>query len=108
MTAVELGRVGQDGLELGDGLLQLGQLLLEVDAGQPGEAAELHVEDVVGLDLGELEGLGHQAAHGPRAVLAGPDGGDDLVDHVEGPEQTLDDVGPGLGLLQPVLADGGG
>ena len=39
---------------------QFGQAFLEVRPAQPGEADQLHVEDVVGLDLGELVRAGHQ------------------------------------------------
>ena len=95
MTWSQPAVVVEDRLELGDGLPQLGQLLLELGAAEPGEAAEGHVEDVVGLDLAELERLGHEARRGPRgrssdarmrAMIC--------VDHVERLEQALDDVGP--------------
>ena len=43
----------------------------------------MHVEDVVGLDLAELEALAHQALAGLGAVRRRPDEGDDGVDHVE-------------------------
>ena len=43
---------------------------LEVDAGQAGELAELHVEDVLGLHVGELERLGREPDAGGGAVLA--------------------------------------
>ena len=42
--------VGEDRLELADRRAHVGELGLEVDAGQPGELAQLHVEDVDGLD----------------------------------------------------------
>ena len=76
---------------------QLVELLLEVDAAEPGELAELHVEDVLGLHLAELERRGHAARSRAAArSSAGPDGGDDLVDHVERLDEALDDVGPVL------------
>ena len=59
---------------------------------------ERHVEDVVGLDLAELERLGHEAGAGRGAVVGAPDERDDGVDHVERLEQALDDVGAVLGL----------
>ena len=64
----QLALVGEDGLELGDGRAQLGQLLLEVGPAQAGEPAQRHVEDVLGLLLGELERLGHEAPRGPPGV----------------------------------------
>ena len=58
--------VGEDRLELLDALAHVGQLGLQVDARQPGQLAQLHVEDVDGLALAELERLGHQAGLGRR------------------------------------------
>ena len=102
ITAAQLAVVGEDGLELGDGLAQLGDLGLEVAAAQTGEPRQGHVEDVLGLHLGELERRGHQGRASRGAVVGCPDGGDDLVDHVEGLEQAFDDVGPLTGDAQPV------
>ncbi len=101
---VELVLVGEDRFEFGDGLAELGHLVVDLDTGEPGQSAEVHVEDVVGLHLGELERFGHQPAAGIGAVFGGPDGGDDLVDDVEGLDETLEDVFPGLGLVEAVLA----
>ena len=42
--------------------------------------------------LGELERLGHQPVLGGGGVVAGPDQGDDLVDHVERLDAALEDV----------------
>ncbi len=105
--APQAALVGQDGLELGDRLPQLGQLPFELGAAQAGEADERHVEDVVGLDLAELERRGHEPGAGRFAIVGGPDEGDDLVDHVEGLQKAVDDVGPGLGLAQAELAPAG-
>ena len=85
-------------------LAQLVHLGLEVDAGQAGELAEAHVEDVLGLVDRELERLGHQADAGRGPVVGRPDEGDDLVDDVDGLEQALDQVGPLAGLVEPELA----
>ena len=68
-----------------------------------GQAPQLHVEDVVGLDLGELEGLGHQGVASCAAILARPDGGDDRVDQIECLQQALVDVQLALGLVQQEL-----
>ena len=57
--------VGQDGLELGDGLAQRGQLLLQVGPAQPGQLRQPHVQDVGGLDLAELERLRLQRGRWP-------------------------------------------
>ena len=69
----------------------------------------VHVEDVLGLHLGELERLGHERRRGPRgrssdARMAA------MISSImsSGLEQALDDVGPVLGLVEPELATGGG
>ena len=67
------------------------------------EPAQLHVEDVVRLDLGELERRGHEAGAGGLDVGRAPDQGDDGVDHVERLHQALDDVLPLLRLAQAEL-----
>ena len=82
----------------------VGQLGLQVDARQPGELAQLHVEDVDGLDLAELERLGHQPGLGRGGVVAGADEGDDLVDDVERLDAALEDVLAAAGLVEPELA----
>ena len=105
--APQLGRVVQDRLELGDLLQQLGQLLLQVRPAQPGEAGQGHVQDVVGLLLREVERRGAQRLEGGRPVVGAPDGGDDLVEHVDGLEEALDHVGPGPGLRQQELGPPG-
>ena len=66
-----------------------------------------HVEDVVGLRLGELERSRHQAGPSCGAVRRRPDQRDDGVDHVDGLEEALDDVGAVLGLLEAELRAAG-
>ena len=86
---------------------QLLHLLLEVGPAQAGEPAQRHVEDVLGLLLAEGEGLGHERGSGRGPVLGGADGGDHGVEHVDGLEQALDDVGPVAGLAQAELRAAG-
>ena len=62
---------------------------------------------MLGLFGGELERRGHEGLAGTGLVLAGPDGGDDLVDEIEGLEETLDDMGPASGLIEAVLGPTG-
>ena len=50
--------VGQDALVVGDLLAQLGQLFLDLLALQSGQAAQAHLQDGVGLLLGEPKALG--------------------------------------------------
>ena len=101
--AAQLAVVGEDGLELGDGGAQLLHLRFQLGAAEPGQAAQRHVEDVRRLHLGEGEGLGHQRGARLGPVGRPPDGGDDGVEHVDGAQEALDDVGPVARLLQAVL-----
>ena len=57
---------------IADGLAERGHLGLEVDLGEARELPEPQVEDVLGLHVGELEGLGHQARREPRRGLPMP------------------------------------
>ena len=99
--------VGEDRLELADPLAHVGELGLEVDARQPGQLAQLHVEDVDGLELAELERLGHQPGLGRGGVVAAADQGDDLVDDVERLDPALEDVLAASGLARGGTASAG-
>ena len=105
--AAQQHRVGEDRFQLTDRRADVCQLGLEVDARQPGQLAQLHVEDVDRLDLGELERLGHQARLGGGGVVAGPDQGDHLVDDVERLEAALEDVLAVAASLEAELASAG-
>ena len=50
-------RLGQDVFEVGDLGLDLGQIVDDALALQGGQAAQLHVEDGLGLDLVDVEQL---------------------------------------------------
>ncbi len=63
------------------------------------QGAEPHVEDRLGLHIGELEAL-HQ--HGLRLVLASDDA-DHLVEVEIGDQEAFQDFQPMVDLLQPVL-----
>ena len=67
---------------------------------------EPHLEDRLGLDLGELE-LRHQLLARLVPVGRGTDERDDRVDVVERDEVALEDVRAGLGLAQLVLRAAG-
>ena len=97
----EQGLVAEDRVEVLDDPLQLGLLLLQLDAGELREAAQRHLEDVVGLGLGEVEDL-HQPLAGHRRVVAGADQLDDLVDVEDRGDQAVDEVQPvgGLGAAE--------
>ena len=102
----DLGPVVQQRLQVLDPLEQLLVLVLELLAREPGEASKRHVQDVVGLDLGELEPP-HQLGPGVLGVGRPPDDLDDLVEVVQGDEQPLDDVVALLRLAQPVARAAG-
>ena len=99
MSASIARRVAEDRAELGDPLLQVGVLVLDLLAREPGEAREAEVEDRLGLDLGEPELL-----HQPRARRVGVVGAADQRDHrvevVERDQVALEDVRALLGLAQ--------
>ena len=96
--------VGQNGLQLGDGLTELGHPFLEVGTTQPGQANQLHIQDVVGLYLGELERVGHQTSPGRLAVGRATDQGDYVVNPLQGLEQAFRGVCLVPCSTQPELA----
>ena len=105
--AAQLAVVREDRLELGDGGQQLCHLLLELGAPEPGQAAQRHVEDVGGLHLGEGEGLGHQRGPRRRAVVRARIVAMTASSMSMALQETLDDVGPVPGLVEPVLRASG-
>jgi len=96
----ELLVVFQDVGQLGDlgpqGLL----LALQLDAVEPGQAAQRGVEDVLRLDLGQVEDLAEAALRLGR-VVAGADDLDDLVDVEQRDKDAVDQVQPVLALAPP-------
>ena len=73
---------GEDVLVVGDLGLELGGLVEDLLALERGEAAQLQVEDRVGLDLVDVEQL-HQARARLVDVGRAADQRDDLVERVE-------------------------
>ena len=92
---------GEDLLEADDGALDLGQLLQDLLPLQAGQALQLHLQDVAGLDLGERKPLHELVARGV-AVGRLLDELDDLVDVVERDLQAEQDVLPLARLAQLV------
>ena len=101
--AQQLRSMSEDRLELGDRLFELGHLLLELGTAESCQATERHVQDVVRLVLGERERLGHEIRPCLGAVFRAADRGDDLIQHVERAQQSLDDVGALARLAQTEL-----
>ena len=100
MAALPL-RLGQDVFQVGDLGLDLGQVVDDALTLQGGQPAQLHVQDGLRLDLVDVEQL-DQAGPGDVDGLRRPDQRDDLVERVERFDQTAQDVGPFVGLAQPV------
>ncbi len=84
---------------VGDFLLQLLVLVLQLLPVQPLQSLQAHIQNGLGLDIVQTEAV-HQVLLG--VVIAGADDMDDLVDVVLGNQQTLQQMGPLLGLLQVV------
>src|SRR5205085_1003352 len=78
-------------------------LRLQLDTVEFGQPAQRGVEDVLRLDVAQREAL-DQPLLGLRAVLAGADQADDLVDVHQGGQQALDQVEPVAPLAAPELA----
>ena len=77
----------------GDGGQEVIVFFVQLLPFQGGQAAQLHIQDGLGLDFRQVELL-HQVVAGGFHILAAPDGGDDGVNGVQGFEQALNDVGP--------------
>ena len=94
--------VAEDRAELGDPFLQIGVLLLDALALEPGQRAEAEVEDRLRLDLRELEAR-HQLRARVVRVGRAADDRDHLVEVVERDQVAAQDVRAGFGLAQVVL-----
>jgi hypothetical protein len=102
----DLPGVLEERLEVLDPREQVLVLLLELRASELGEAAQRHVQDVVGLDLRELE-LAHQLGARVLGVRGATDDADDLVEVLQRDQQALDDVVALLGSAELVLRPAG-
>ncbi len=89
----------EDFLQPGDQLEKPLVLFDDLLALQAGQALQAHVEDRLRLELGELPAL-DQSALRLRRRAAGPDQGDQLVQHVECFDEAFQDVGAVFGLTQ--------
>ena len=100
----EQGLVGEQALVVGDLLLEIGVLGLDLVALQTLQSLQLHVQDGLGLDLGQTELL-HQLFSG--VIVAFADRLDDLVDVVQRDAVTLQNMGSRFGLGQVELRPSG-
>ena len=94
--------VGEDVLELGDQLDDLEVLVLDLLALERGEAGKPHVQDRLGLALGQVE-LRHEVRPRDLGVGRGADRLDDRVEVVERLLEALEDVGPVARLAEVEL-----
>src|SRR5262249_16615180 len=94
-------RLGQDVFQVGDLGLDLGQVVDDALAFQGGQSPQLHVQDGLGLDLVAIEQL-DQPGPGYVDGLRRPDQRNDFVQRVERFDQAAQNVGPFVGLAQPV------
>ena len=93
--------VGEDRAQLLDLGAQLVGFLLEFEAAELRQAAQLQVENVRRLRLGQVEHL-HEARPRRRGVVGGADDLDDLVDVEDRDEQAVDEVEAVLLLAEAV------
>ena len=103
---VDLFRVAQQVLQVGDQLLQLFVFGLDLFAFQPRELVESHFENGLGLYFAEIEG-GYQRVTRLVAAAGGTDNPDDLVQVVQGLKQAFQDMRARLGLGQLVTEAAG-
>ena len=100
LNYLELEGVAAEDLDAaGDELLEFVIFGLELLALESGELAETHLDDGLSLGLGEAE-LGDEPLAGLVHALGGADVGDYLVDDIDSLEQTFQDVGTLLGLVE--------
>ena len=97
-----LARVCQQGLQVADGLQQFLVLVQQPLPFQGGQAAQLHVQDGLGLDLAKVE-LGHQVGAGRLCVVGGAYDLNHLVHDVQSEQEALEDVVTVPGPLQQEL-----
>ena len=102
MMRQDARRVGQDVLELGDQLDRGEVLVLDLLALERGQAAQLHLEDGVGLDLGQLEAA-DQVLRAPSRRRPIRGWSDDRVEVVERDLEAFEDVRPVARLAEVEL-----
>src|ERR1700730_1363926 len=94
-------RLGQDVFQVGDLHLDLGQVVDDALTFEGGKAPQLHVQDRLGLDVVDVEQLDQPLA-GNVDGLRRADQRDHLIERVERLDQSAQNVGPLVGLAQPV------
>ena len=94
--------VVEDLLQIGDELLQIVELLVELVDAQTCELSQTHVDDGLRLKLVEIE-AGLEVALGVGRRLTVSNNVYHLVDVVHGDDQAFEDVGTFLSLAQVVL-----
>ena len=100
--AEDLARIVKQVAQVGDALDQFEILRLDLLAFQAGQLVEPHIEDRVGLELGQGE-LGDQGRAGLIAVRGSANDLHDRIHVVDRNAQAFEDVGARLGLGQVEL-----
>ena len=100
----DLSRVGEDRLELRDELDGVAILVVELLPFEARQPSQLHLEDRLGLRLGEAELLAHPGDEHQLLTLVRADHLDDLVDVIVRDLEALEDVRSVLRVLEIVLA----
>ena len=98
--------MGQQVFQVGDLLLDLLVLVFDLLAFEGGQAAQLHIQDGLGLEIGQLEAL-HQAFFGRIGIRRFTDGLDDSIQVVQGDQTGLPGCGRGRGLCPARTGCGG-
>ena len=93
-------------MEIGNGSFQFLIFFQQLFPFQTSQAGQAHIQNGLGLLVGELEAL-HQGLLGGGGVRAVADDVHDLVDIVQSFEQALQNVGAGQGLIQIVFGAAG-
>ena len=102
MMRHQLGVGGEDALQLLDELQDLLVLLHDLLALERGQPAQLHVEDGLGLDLGQRRAASSGCRGRRPAFAACADDPDHEVELLDGLAEPGQDVGPLLGAGQVV------
>ncbi len=98
--------IGENGLQVGNGLFEFLIFLQEPVAFQTGETGKTHVQNGLGLLFREFKGL-HEAGLRGGSIRRIPDEGHDFVDVVECFQQTFQNMSTGLCFVQVKLGSAG-
>ena len=99
--------IGEQRFEIGDGRHDLFVFIFDLLPLKARQARQTHIEDGIGLNLGEAEGADEVVAR-VSVGRRGANGGDDLVDGIERLEQTFENVRAPAGSFELIFGSPGG